>query len=87
MASGGAATGSTWPAMPTHRAFKADETRPNVWRYRDYVIDAFNRDLPYDRFIRQQIAGDELFPNDRRQRLPPGSIACGPTRATLPIRS
>ena len=44
--------------------FKSDETRPNVWRYRDYVIDAFNRDKPYDRFIREQIAGDELYPND-----------------------
>ncbi|NBO93105.1 MAG: DUF1549 domain-containing protein [Planctomycetia bacterium] len=30
------------------------------WRYRDYVIDAFNRDLPYDQFIREQVAGDEL---------------------------
>jgi hypothetical protein len=30
------------------------------WRYRDYVIDAFNRDLPYDRFVREQLAGDEL---------------------------
>src|SRR5712692_10193964 len=31
--------------------FKSDETRPNAWRYRDYVIDAFNRDKPYDRFV------------------------------------
>lgn len=31
---------------------------PHAWRYRDYVIDAFNRDLPYDQFIREQIAGD-----------------------------
>ena len=30
------------------------------WRYRDYVIDAFNEDKPYDRFLREQIAGDEL---------------------------
>jgi hypothetical protein len=44
--------------------FKADETRPNIWRYRDYVIDAFNTDKPYDRFIREQIAGDELYPGD-----------------------
>lgn len=44
--------------------FKSDETRPNVWRYRDYVIDAFNHDKPYDRFMREQIAGDELYPND-----------------------
>jgi hypothetical protein len=44
--------------------FKADETRPNVWRYRDYVIRSFNADKPYDRFVKEQIAGDELFPND-----------------------
>ena len=44
--------------------FKADETRPNVWRYRDYVIRAFNEDKPYDRFVKEQIAGDELYPGD-----------------------
>ena len=44
--------------------FKADETRPNAWRYRDYVIRSFNADKPYDRFIREQIAGDELWPDD-----------------------
>jgi hypothetical protein len=44
--------------------FKSDETRPNAWRYRDYVIKAFNTDKPYDRFIKEQIAGDELWPND-----------------------
>ncbi len=45
--------------------FKADETRPNIWRYRDYVIKSFNDDKPYDRFVREQIAGDEMFPGDR----------------------
>jgi hypothetical protein len=44
--------------------FKADETRPNVWRYRDYVIRSFNADKPYDRFVQEQIAGDELFPGN-----------------------
>jgi hypothetical protein len=44
--------------------FKADETRPNMWRYRDYVINAFNNDKPYDRFVKEQIAGDELYPGD-----------------------
>lgn len=37
-----------------------DRVRPNMWRYRDYVIRAFNDDKPYDRFLHQQIAGDEL---------------------------
>src|SRR5437870_8281459 len=44
--------------------FKADGTRPYIWRYRDYVIKAFNEDKPYDRFVREQIAGDELYPGD-----------------------
>ena len=44
--------------------FKADETRPNIWRYRDYVIQSLNADKPYDRFVKEQIAGDELYPGD-----------------------
>jgi hypothetical protein len=44
--------------------FKSDETRPNIWRYRDYVINSFNHDKPYDRFMKEQIAGDELYPTD-----------------------
>ncbi len=44
--------------------FKSDETRPNAWRYRDYVIKAFNDDKPYDLFVREQIAGDELWPGN-----------------------
>src|SRR5262249_33257843 len=40
-----------------------DETRPNAWRYRDYVIQSLNDDKPYDRFVREQIAGDELWPD------------------------
>ncbi|MFP6752629.1 MAG: PSD1 and planctomycete cytochrome C domain-containing protein [Pirellulaceae bacterium] len=38
----------------------ADQDRQLIWRYRDYVIRAFNRDLPYDYFVKQQLAGDEL---------------------------
>jgi hypothetical protein len=37
-----------------------DDDNPNAWRYRDYVIKSFNDDKPYDRFIREQLAGDEL---------------------------
>lgn len=49
--------------------FKSDETRPNAWRYRDYVINSFNADKPYDRFVCEQIAGDELWPNDPQVRV------------------
>ena len=44
--------------------FEYDEIRPNAWRYRDWVVDAFNRDLPYDEFARLQLAGDALRPDD-----------------------
>jgi hypothetical protein len=40
--------------------YERDGAKPNAWRYRDYVIDSFNRDKPFDRFAREQIAGDEL---------------------------
>ena len=43
--------------------YNADGTRPNIWRYRDYVIAAFNQDKPFDRFVKEQIAGDELWPD------------------------
>ncbi|MEX2577467.1 MAG: PSD1 and planctomycete cytochrome C domain-containing protein [Verrucomicrobiales bacterium] len=43
-------------------------TFPHAWRYRDYVIDAFNRDLPYDRFLTEQIAGDLLAADSPEER-------------------
>ncbi|MCS7026289.1 MAG: DUF1549 domain-containing protein [Bryobacteraceae bacterium] len=44
--------------------FKSDETRPNIWRYCNYVIRSLNADNPYDRFVKEQLAGDELYPDD-----------------------
>lgn len=41
-------------------SFERDSAKPFIWRYRDYVIRAFNNDIPYDQFIREQLAGDEL---------------------------
>jgi mono/diheme cytochrome c family protein len=60
-----------------------DHRYPHAWRYRDYVIDAFNSDLPYDRFVREQIAGD-LLPAEkpgsinRRGIIATGFLALGP---------
>ena len=53
-------------------SFERDGAKPNAWRFRDYVIRAFNNDKPYDQFIREQLAGDEL-PGDG----PDGLIATG----------
>ena len=44
--------------------FRIDDFRPTAWRYRDYVIKAYNDNKPYDRFVHEQLAGDELFPGD-----------------------
>ena len=49
--------------------FKADDTRPHVWRYRDYVINSFNQDKPYDQFVKEQIAGDELYPGNNDAKI------------------
>ena len=42
--------------------YKSDDYRPQSWRYRDYVIQSLNNDKPYNRFVQEQLAGDELFP-------------------------
>ena len=46
--------------------FEFDEFRPDAWRYRDWVVDALNRDRPYDEFARLQLAGDVSGPMTRR---------------------
>ncbi len=57
--------------------FELDQDRPHAWRYRDYVIDAFNRDKPYDRFIQEQIAGDEMFPGNNEALVATGYLRAG----------
>ena len=44
--------------------YRQDAYRPDAWRYRDYVVKSFNDDKPYDRFVREQLAGDEIDPNN-----------------------
>lgn len=46
-------------------SFERDGPKPNAWKYRDYVIDSFNEDKPYDRFLLEQLAGDELDTPDK----------------------
>ena len=54
-----------------------DHRYPHAWRYRDYVIEAFNRDLPFDQFIREQIAGDLLPPPAGKDVNIDGIVATG----------
>jgi hypothetical protein len=55
--------------------FQNDQTRPNNWRYRDYVIKSFNEGKPFDQFIREQIAGDELWPESQEAKIATGFLA------------
>jgi len=48
--------------------FEADAERPHAWRYRDYVVDAFNKDMPYDQFVTEQLAGDLLLKDQDKQK-------------------
>jgi hypothetical protein len=55
-----------------------DRIRTNAWPYRDYLINAFNSDKPYARFVQEQVAGDVLFPNDPQATVALGFVAAGP---------
>ena len=57
--------------------FRQDAYRNSAWRYRDWVIAAFNRDMPYDEFVREQLAGDEIRPGDRDALIATGFLAGG----------
>jgi hypothetical protein len=57
--------------------YRADHYRPNAWQYRDYVIKAFNDDKPYNRFVQEQIAGDELFPGNLEAQVATGYYTHG----------
>ena len=62
--------------------FANDYERGGAWRYRDYVVRAFNSDLPYDRFITQQLAGDETEPQNPAALIATGFLRMGPWELT-----
>ncbi len=59
-----------------------DYERGNAWRYRDYVVRAFNEDKPYDQFVREQIAGDEIDPHNPEMLVATGFLRMGPWELT-----
>ncbi len=59
------------------QGFERNRIRENAWRYRDWVVAAFNHDLPYDDFLRLQIAGDLLVPGDYDAAMATGYHVCG----------
>jgi mono/diheme cytochrome c family protein len=60
------------------QGFERDRLRPNAWQYRDWVVNALNDDVPYDEFIRWQLAGDVLHPDDPRAVIATGFLVAGP---------
>ena len=58
--------------------YEQDVDRTNAWRYRDYVIRSFNNDKPYDQFIIEQLAGDELDDTTHETRIATGFLRAGP---------
>ncbi len=60
--------------------FEYDRTLPDIWRYRDYVIASFNEDKPYDQFLTEQLAGDEIDPDDQQMRIAAGFHRLGSVR-------
>ena len=60
----------------TH-GFEHDLPRADAWRYRDYVIAAFNNDLPWGRFIQEQLAADAFYPDDTSKRVALGFLGAG----------
>jgi hypothetical protein len=57
--------------------YERDSAKPYAWRYRDYVIDAFNRDKPYDQFVREQLAGDLVSPGSTEALVATGFYRLG----------
>ncbi len=64
--------------------FERDLPRPNAWPYRDWVVSALNADLPYDEFVRRQLAGDALRPDDFSARAATGFLVAGPHDIVVP---
>ena len=58
--------------------FEFDVDRPEGYRYRDYVVQSFNNDKPYERFIREQLAGDEYAPESQEAQIATGFLRLGP---------
>ena len=57
--------------------WRADAFRPQAWHYRQFVVDAFNHAMPYDQFVKWQIAGDEYHPNDEAALAAVGFLRLG----------
>jgi hypothetical protein len=60
--------------------YEYDMHRPDAWRYRDYVVQSFNEDKPYNEFVKEQLAGDEMDPANKTYLVASGFNRLGPLR-------
>jgi hypothetical protein len=60
------------------QGFERNKFRPSAWKYRDFVVEAFNSDMPFNQFVRWQIAGDVLEPDEPLAVIASGFLAMGP---------
>jgi hypothetical protein len=84
----GEAWGRTWLDLVRFAetaGYKADPLRPLAWKYRDFVVGVFNANVPFDRFVQQQIAGDELFPDDVDAQIATGYLRMWPDESNASI--
>lgn len=65
--------------------FEEDQQRPDAWPYRDYVVNAFNNDTPYNQFVREQIAGDAIQPLTKAGIAATGMLVAGPWDAVQKV--
>ena len=57
--------------------YERDAVKPNIWKYRDWVIDALNSDMPYDQFVTEQLAGDEIEGSNESSVIATGMLRAG----------
>ena len=69
-------------AMPTPPVLPTTPPVPMLGRYRDYVVRSFNQDKPYDRFVKEQVAGDEMDPDNPENLVATGFLRMGPWEQT-----
>ncbi len=84
----GEAWGRTWLDLVRFAetaGYKADPLRPLAWKYRDFVVRSFNANVAYDRFVQEQLAGDELFPDDVDAQIATGYLRMWPDESNASI--
>jgi hypothetical protein len=84
----GEAWGRTWLDLVRFAetaGYKADPLRPLAWKYRDFVVRSFNANVRYDRFVQEQLAGDELFPDDVDAQIATGYLRMWPDESNASI--